>query len=87
VDVLGSFWKNLRLKRTAMTSQLWLFHWNNAPVHNAVVVSSWFVAHEVQWLIHPPYSPDLAPADFFLFRKVKEGLGGQSLDQDSIKNA
>jgi hypothetical protein len=24
---------------------------------------------------------------FFLFRKVKEGLSGQSLDQDSIKNA
>jgi hypothetical protein len=27
------------------------------------------------------------PADFFFFKKVKEGLGGQSLDQDSIKNA
>jgi hypothetical protein len=27
------------------------------------------------------------PPDFFLFRKVKEGLGSQSLDQDSIKNA
>ncbi len=66
---------------------VWLFHWDNAPVHTAAVVSSWFVAHDVQRLEHPPFSPDLAPADFFLFRKVKEGLGGQSLDQDSTKNA
>ncbi len=34
---------------------------------------------------HPPYSPILAPEDFFL-RKVKEGLAGQSLDLDSFKN-
>ena len=27
---------------------------------------------------HPPYSPDLAPSDFFLFGYVKEKLGGQS---------
>jgi hypothetical protein len=25
-------------------------------------------------LEHPPYSPDLAPSDFFLFLKVKEVL-------------
>jgi hypothetical protein len=36
---------------------------------------------------HLPYLPRLAPADFFIFRKVKEGLAGQSLDQDSIENA
>jgi hypothetical protein len=52
-----------------------------------LLVSSWFNAHGIQRLKHPPNSPDLVPADFFLFRKVKEGLGGQSLDQDSIKNA
>ncbi|KMQ88673.1 histone-lysine n-methyltransferase setmar [Lasius niger] len=26
---------------------------------------------------HPPYSPDLAPSDFFLFPKLKVSLGGQ----------
>jgi hypothetical protein len=30
------------------------------------------VVKEIQLLEHPPYSLDLAPADFFLFRKVKE---------------
>ncbi len=87
VDILGKFWRNFRLKRPEMMSQQWFFHWENVPVHTTVVVSSWFDVHGVQRLEHPLYLPDLALADFFLFRKVKEGLGGQSLDQDSIKNA
>jgi histone-lysine N-methyltransferase SETMAR len=37
-------------------------------------------------LPHPPYSPDLAPADFFLFRKVKEELAGLNLTQESLKS-
>jgi histone-lysine N-methyltransferase SETMAR len=45
------------------------------------------VAKGIQVLEHPPYSPDLAPADFFLFRKVKEALAGITLDQESLKNA
>jgi hypothetical protein len=28
-------------------------------------------------LPHPPYSPDLAPADFFLFSKMKMQLKGR----------
>jgi hypothetical protein len=75
------------LKRPKMMSQQWFFHRYNAPVHAATVVQSWFISHCVQRLKHPPYLPDLAPADFFLLRKVKEGLACQSLDQGSIKNA
>jgi hypothetical protein len=29
-------------------------------------------------LLHPPYSPDLAPADIFLFLKMKMQLKGHS---------
>jgi hypothetical protein len=32
---------------------------------------------------HPPYSPDLAPADYFLFRKVKSHLKVRSFDSIS----
>jgi hypothetical protein len=35
----------------------------------------------------PTYSPDLAPADFFLFRKMNEELAGLHLTQESLKNA
>jgi hypothetical protein len=29
---------------------------------------------------HPPYSPDLAPCDFFLFPKIKLKLKGRRFD-------
>lgn len=34
------------------------------------------ILREFRWefLPHPPYSPDLAPSDFFLFPKLKEHL-------------
>jgi hypothetical protein len=78
VDVLGKFWRSLRLKRPELLSQQWFFHWDNAPVHTAALVSDWIDAHGVQQLEHPPYSPDLELADFLLFRKVKEGLGARA---------
>jgi hypothetical protein len=35
---------------------------------------------------HPPYSPDLAPADFWLFPKPKNVLKGERLsDVEDIK--
>jgi hypothetical protein len=58
-----------------MMSQQWFFDWDNARVHTAAVVSSWFDAHGVQRLEHAPYSPNLAPADFFLLKKNKMGAG------------
>lgn len=33
---------------------------------------------------HPPYSPDIAPSDFFLFRYIKSKLNGQHFD--SVKS-
>jgi len=37
-------------------------------------------------LEHPPYSPDLAPSDFYLFPKLKLFLAGQrfSSNQEAI---
>jgi hypothetical protein len=35
---------------------------------------------------HPPYSPDLAPCDFYLFPKVKNIMRGEHfVDVDTIK--
>ena len=31
---------------------------------------------------HPPYSPDLAPSDFYLFGPMKEALGGTRFETD-----
>jgi hypothetical protein len=58
-----------------MLSQQWFFHWDNAPLLIAAMVSSWCNSHGTQWLEHPPYSPNLAPADFFLLKKAKMAAG------------
>ncbi len=68
-----------------MVDQDWWFHWDNVTVHLAAVVQHWFSAPSIQCLEHPFYSLDLAPADFFLFKRVKEELAGQTLDKGTLK--
>ncbi len=33
--------------------------------------------HDMEMVAHPPYSPDLAPCDFFLFPHLKKNLWGK----------
>ena len=39
---------------------------------------------ELDWdvLPHPPYSPDLAPSDYFLFRSLQNSLNGKNFNND-----
>jgi predicted acetyltransferase len=87
--VLAKFLVHLRTKRPDMMKGNRFFNWDNTPIHTAAVVKNWLAAKEIQLLLHPhpPYSPDLALADFFLFRKVKEQLAGLHLTQENLKSA
>jgi hypothetical protein len=77
IIVLDKFMKHLRIKRPEMVEQEWFLHWDYAPVHTAAIVKNWLAARAIQVLPHPPYSPDLAPADFFFsFLLVQKGEGG-----------
>jgi hypothetical protein len=62
-----------------------VFHWDNAPVHTAAIVQDWLASQIVQVLHHPPYLPDLAPADFSLFWRMKDELAGITLDHSILK--
>ena len=53
-----------------------LFHHDNAPAHSSWIVKDVFREFPWELLPHPPYSPDLAPSDFFLFPKLKKHLKG-----------
>ena len=81
----GRYQKAFKRKRLEMAAGEWFFHWDNAPVHTAAMVKEWIAVHGIQMIQHPPYSLDLAPADFFLFPKVKEQLGGITLTQQSFQ--
>jgi hypothetical protein len=52
----------------------WVLHQDNAPAHNALSVKRFLMKYKITMLEHPPYSPDLAPCDFFLFQKIKESV-------------
>ena len=52
----------------------WHFHEDNAPVHNSILVTDYLTKMGIKTVPHPPYSPDLAPYDFWLFPKLKEKL-------------
>ncbi len=42
-------------------------------------------ARDIKLIEHLPYSPDLAPANFFMFPKVKRELAGLTLTRDMFK--
>ena len=44
---------------------------NNAPAHASLFIRSYLAKHQTSIVPQPPYSPDLAPADFFLFPNLK----------------
>jgi len=44
---------------------LFLFHYNG-PAHLSVLVKDFLTTNNVTALQYPPYSPDLAEADFYL---------------------
>ena len=54
-----------------------LLHHDNARAHTAAVTLDFLAANDVQLVTHPPYSPDLAPCDWFLFPSVKRQSKGK----------
>ena len=46
------------------------FRQDNAPVHNSILVTDYLTKMGIKTVPQPPYSPDLAPSDFWLFPKL-----------------
>jgi hypothetical protein len=51
-----------------------LVHADNACSHTAMLSTQYFTENRMKSAPHPPYSPDLAPSDFYLFGYVKRCL-------------
>ena len=49
----------------------WHFHQDNTPVHNSIIVTDYLTKMIIKTVPRPPYSPGLAPCDFWLFPKLK----------------
>jgi len=55
-------------------------HLAKAPAHTTALAKAKLVELGYELLPHPPYSPDLAPCDFFLFPNLKKSLAGQKFE-------
>ena len=40
-------------------------------MHNSILVTDYLTKMGIKTVPHPPYSPDLAPCDFWLFPKLR----------------
>jgi transposase len=56
-------------------------HADNARPHTSKKVKDFFDNNGLQVAPHPPYSPDLAPCDFYLFGYIKSQLKGQTFEE------
>ena len=72
VEVLRELRKRFHQKRPALfKSGQWHFQQNYAPVHNSILVTDYLTKMGIKKVPHRPYSPDLAPCDFWIFPKLR----------------
>ena len=81
-DLLVRLRESIKEKRRGKIRRGVLLQQDNAPVHSSKVAMQSVRDCGFELLPHPPYSPDLAPTDFFLFSKLKKELRGQRYDDD-----
>ncbi|PNF43072.1 hypothetical protein B7P43_G02720 [Cryptotermes secundus] len=70
---------DLRMRRVSANDKWqgqWFLHHDNEPSHTALVVQQFLAEKNISVITQPPYSPDLAPSDFWLFPALKMGLRG-----------
>jgi histone-lysine N-methyltransferase SETMAR len=60
-----------------MTEPADQLHHDNAPAHSTALVQASLAKQQITQVCQHPYSPDLAPYDFWLFPKIKSHLKGR----------
>ncbi|UYV72858.1 hypothetical protein LAZ67_10001012 [Cordylochernes scorpioides] len=81
LDVLRRLREAVRQKRPEKWHQKnWLLHHDNARPHTAVTVQLYLAKHGIALLPQPPYSPELAPNDSFLYPKIEKVLKRRRFD-------
>ena len=72
VELLREFRKRFLGKRPALfKTDQWHFQQDNAPVYNSILVKDYLTNMGIKTVPQPPYNPDLAPCDFWLFPKLR----------------
>ena len=72
----------IKSKRPRKLTKGALLHQDNAPAHKSLVAMSTVHDCSFELIDHHPYSPDLAPSDYFLFPNLKKHLAGKQYESD-----
>jgi len=75
----------IKEKRQGKLTQRVLLHHENEPAHTSHVATATIHDCGFELLSHPPYSPDLAPSHFRLFRHLKESLRGRVFERCCLR--
>ncbi|UYV72842.1 hypothetical protein LAZ67_10000956 [Cordylochernes scorpioides] len=89
LQVMRNLREAIRQKRPDLwKNKNWLLHHDNSPAHTSLLVRDFLAKNNTLMMPQPPYSPDLAPCDFFLFPKLKRPMKGRRYATlDEIKTA
>ena len=77
-------WKTQSRKKGHMAKKKPLFQQDNAPVHKSMKTMVKLNDLRFELFLHLPYSPDLAPSDFYLFADLKKMLQGKRFSSDDV---
>jgi len=81
LEVMQRLREAVKKKRPdAWRENRWMLQHDNTPSHSSYLFRDFLAKHAMTVLPQPPYSPDLAPADFFLFPKLNSTLKGCHLE-------
>jgi hypothetical protein len=76
LEILARLHEAVRRRRPELWPDAWILHHDNALSHDALAVREILAKKSIMKLVHPPYSPDLALCDFWLFPKLMTALKG-----------
>jgi len=84
-EVLTNLRQAVKEKRMGMLTRGSLLLHDNAPAHMSRFAQAIIKDIGFEQLSRPPYSPDLTPSDFYLFRHLKQHLRGtRFFDDDEL---
>jgi hypothetical protein len=61
-------------EKTKLWPDKWILHHENAPPCDALRFCEFLAKKSITKMNHQPYSPDLAPCNFWFFPKLKNAL-------------
>ena len=60
-----------------------IFHHDNATPDASLTTRQKLLRLSWKVILHPPYSPDLAPSDYCLFQSLQNSLNGKTFNDDA----